>query len=89
VPCCRLPSAFSFPAAVDRYRSVPFDLGGQIEPLSHEQPQPQEIIPFFDVAARHWRQNFRPIKKAQTAMIVQTIIDSIIFDLHVLLGAPN
>jgi len=66
--------------AADRYRSVLFDLGGQIDPLSHEQPQPQEITLFLDVAARHCRQNFRPIKKAQTAMIVQTIIVSIIFD---------
>jgi hypothetical protein len=65
------------------------DFGEQADRLSHEQPQPQEKEPFFEVAACQLRQNLYPIKKALSAMIVQTISDWIISDLELQLGCPN
>lgn len=73
---------------VYRWPSVSFDLGGQIDPPSHEQPQPQENVPRPE-AAFHCRQSFRPKKKSVTPMIIQTTIDSILLLPEHQLGAPN
>lgn len=68
-----------FPAGLrNRYRFLLSGWEGQADPLSQEQQPQQEISPFGEMAARHCRQNFRPIKKAQSTTIVKTIIFSII-----------